>query len=143
MFTAGMNNRDYKHKIYISEQMSTRESKKCTACTNMCVCWLYVTIVNIMFLNKLMFCFSLLSGGGDGIIAIHDLHNTAGIPQCTFPAVCTVGLSNRCRHKFSVETVTWYPLDTGLFISSGTDKVLKVWDTNSLTVNIKLNARQI
>ncbi|KAK2179272.1 hypothetical protein NP493_500g00000 [Ridgeia piscesae] len=75
----------------------------------------------------------LLSGGGEGIIGLHDLHNTTGVPQCTFPTICTVGLSNRYRHKFSVETVKWYPLDTGMFISSGTDKHLKVWDTNSLT----------
>ena len=28
----------------------------------------------------------------------------------------------------------WYPHDTGIFISSGSDGFLKIWDTNSLTV---------
>ena len=93
---------------------------------------------NVSKFTHIVFSFSLLSGGGEGIIGIHDLYNTTGVPQCTFPTICTVGLSNRYRHKFSVETVRWYPLDTGMFISSGTDKHLKVWDTNSLTVSTKM-----
>ncbi|NXU62907.1 ERCC8 protein, partial [Horornis vulcanius] len=35
-------------------------------------------------------------------------------------------------HKFSVETVQWYPHDTGMFTSSSFDKTLKIWDTNTL-----------
>uniref|UniRef100_A0A8C0FTN6 DNA excision repair protein ERCC-8 n=1 Tax=Bubo bubo TaxID=30461 RepID=A0A8C0FTN6_BUBBB len=35
-------------------------------------------------------------------------------------------------HKFSVETVQWYPHDTGMFTSSSFDKTLKIWDTNVL-----------
>ena len=82
--------------------------------------------------------FSLLSGGADGVIVIHDVTNTEGVPRCTFPSVCSVGRSNRDRHKYSVPaaTVTWYPLDTGMFTSSGFDKLLKVWDTNTLEVSI-------
>lgn len=37
-------------------------------------------------------------------------------------------------HKFSVETVQWYPHDTGMFTSSSFDKTLKIWDTNTLQV---------
>lgn len=74
----------------------------------------------------------LLSGGADGYIAIHDLYNSTGAVKHTCESVAHVGLSNRHRHKFSVECVLWYPLDTGIFISSGTDKLLKVWDTNRL-----------
>lgn len=37
-------------------------------------------------------------------------------------------------HKFSVETVQWYPHDTGMFTSSSFDKTLKIWDTNTLKV---------
>ena len=81
-----------------------------------------------------LFC-SLLSGGADGFIAIHDMHTTAGIPKVTYPLVDSVGRGNRDRHKFSVATIQWYPLDTGMFISSGMDKLLKVWDTNHLSVS--------
>lgn len=38
-------------------------------------------------------------------------------------------------HKFSVETVQWYPHDTGMFTSSSFDKTLKIWDTNTLQVS--------
>ena len=74
----------------------------------------------------------LLAGAANGVIVIYDLHNVSGEPRCTFPMVCTAGKSNRYRHKHSVETVQWFPIDTGMFLSSGTDKLLKVWDTNAL-----------
>lgn len=80
--------------------------------------------------------FSLLSGGADGYIAVHDLLNTSGSVKHKCESVAHVGLSNRYRHKFSVECVLWYPLDTGIFTSSGTDKLLKIWDTNRLKVRI-------
>ena len=80
------------------------------------------------------FFFSLLSGGADGYIVIHDLCNMSGSVKYTCPSVGTIALNNRHRHKYSVETVLWYPLDTGMFTSSGTDKILKIWDTNRLKV---------
>lgn len=47
--------------------------------------------------------------------------------------------SSRHVHKFSVETVQWYPYDTGMFVSSSFDKTMKVWDTETLKVkpNVK------
>ena len=30
----------------------------------------------------------------------------------------------------------WYPFDNGLFTSSSTDKVLKIWDSNALMVSV-------
>ena len=47
--------------------------------------------------------------------------------------MCNVS-HNRGTHKHSVETVQWYPMDTGLFTSSGADQQLKIWDTNRLKV---------
>lgn len=43
--------------------------------------------------------------------------------------------SSRHVHKFSVETVQWYPYDTGMFVSSSFDKTVKVWDTETLKVS--------
>ena len=77
---------------------------------------------------------SLLSGGYDGTIGIHDLENFTGEIKHTCKSVSTVDCTNRHAHKKSVETVHWYPLDTGMFTSSGTDNLLKVWDTNNLVV---------
>lgn len=74
----------------------------------------------------------MLSGGADGVIVIYDLENFTGKPQYTCKAVCTVGRSSRHVHKFSVETVQWYPYDTGMFVSSSFDKTMKIWDTETL-----------
>lgn len=74
----------------------------------------------------------LLSGSSDGSVAVHDLENLTGNVRYTCKSVCFAGRGSRHRHKHTVDTVVWYPLDTGMFISSGTDKVLKVWDTNTL-----------
>nr|XP_033793502.1 DNA excision repair protein ERCC-8-like [Geotrypetes seraphini]XP_033793508.1 DNA excision repair protein ERCC-8-like [Geotrypetes seraphini]XP_033793515.1 DNA excision repair protein ERCC-8-like [Geotrypetes seraphini]XP_033793520.1 DNA excision repair protein ERCC-8-like [Geotrypetes seraphini]XP_033793526.1 DNA excision repair protein ERCC-8-like [Geotrypetes seraphini] len=74
----------------------------------------------------------MLSGGSDGVIVLYDLANLSRKPCYTCKAVCTVGKSHPEVHKFSVETVQWYPHDTGIFTSSSFDKTLKIWDTNKL-----------
>ncbi|XP_028434546.1 DNA excision repair protein ERCC-8 isoform X2 [Perca flavescens] len=74
----------------------------------------------------------MLSGGADGVIVVYDLENYSGQLQYTCKAVCTVGRSSKYVHKFSVETVQWYPYDTGMFVSSSFDKTMKVWDTETL-----------
>ncbi|XP_077571497.1 DNA excision repair protein ERCC-8-like [Stigmatopora nigra] len=74
----------------------------------------------------------MLSGGADGVIVIYDLENLTGKTQYTCKAVSTVGRSSKYAHKFSVETVQWYPYDTGMFVSSSFDKTMKVWDTEIL-----------
>ncbi|XP_076308869.1 DNA excision repair protein ERCC-8-like [Tachypleus tridentatus] len=74
----------------------------------------------------------LLSGGADGTICIHELDNYSGTPQYTCKVICKVSRRSRHAHKFSVESVQWYPFDTGLFISGSMDCQLKVWDTNTL-----------
>nr|XP_033796589.1 DNA excision repair protein ERCC-8-like [Geotrypetes seraphini]XP_033796598.1 DNA excision repair protein ERCC-8-like [Geotrypetes seraphini] len=74
----------------------------------------------------------MLSGGSDGVIVLYDLANLSRKPCYTCKAVCTVGKSHPDVHKFSVETVQWYPHDTGIFTSSSFDKTLKIWDTNTL-----------
>ena len=94
---------------------------------------LYLCLVN---LKCIILFSSLLSGSGDGSIAIHDLHYSSIVPKHTFPCVSSIDQSNPYKHKYSVETVQWYPLDTGMFLSSGMDKIIKVWDTNNLTVSI-------
>uniref|UniRef100_A0A9L0RJW3 ERCC excision repair 8, CSA ubiquitin ligase complex subunit n=1 Tax=Equus caballus TaxID=9796 RepID=A0A9L0RJW3_HORSE len=74
----------------------------------------------------------MLSGGSDGVIVLYDLENSSRQPCYTCKAVCSVGRNHPDVHKYSVETVQWYPHDTGMFTSSSFDKTLKVWDTNTL-----------
>lgn len=75
----------------------------------------------------------LLSGSIDGSIYIHDVLNLSGNVQYTCKSVGKIDRQNRNCHKYSVECVQWYPLDTGMFLSSGMDRCLKVWDSNVLT----------
>ncbi|XP_075218382.1 DNA excision repair protein ERCC-8-like isoform X2 [Lycorma delicatula] len=51
--------------------------------------------------------------------------------------------SSSFSHNYSVETVQWYPFDTGIFITSGMDKVLKIWDTKVMepAENLKFKGR--
>nr|XP_060484152.1 DNA excision repair protein ERCC-8-like [Panthera onca] len=79
---------------------------------------------------------NMLSGGSDGVIVLYDLENSSRQPYYTCKAVCSVGRNHPDVHKYSVETVQWYPHDTGMFTSSSFDKTLKVWDTNTLQVSI-------
>ncbi|CAN2388783.1 transcription-coupled nucleotide-excision repair [Pristimantis euphronides] len=74
----------------------------------------------------------MLSGGADGIIVLYDLANLSQITSYTCKALHKVGKGHPDVHKFSVETVQWYPHDTGMFTSSSFDKTLKIWDANSL-----------
>ncbi|BFY99251.1 hypothetical protein BsWGS_02291 [Bradybaena similaris] len=81
----------------------------------------------------------LLSGGSDGSLAVHDLqdlrddeHNNGLLSSKNYKLLCSISAGNRNAHKRSIETVQWYPLDTGIFTSSGTDRVLKIWDANLL-----------
>ncbi|KAM3847215.1 DNA excision repair protein ERCC-8 isoform 2-T2 [Vipera latastei] len=74
----------------------------------------------------------MLSGGSDGTIVLYDLENFSGTPCYTCKVICSVGRNHPGVHKYSVETVQWYPHDTGMFTSSSFDKTLKIWDTNTL-----------
>jgi DNA excision repair protein ERCC-8 len=38
----------------------------------------------------------------------------------------------RNTHQCAISCVVWFPFDTGIFISSGFDKCIKVWDTNKM-----------
>ncbi|XP_013911066.1 PREDICTED: DNA excision repair protein ERCC-8 isoform X4 [Thamnophis sirtalis] len=74
----------------------------------------------------------MLSGGSDGTIVLYDLENFSRTPCYTCKVICSVGRNHPGVHKYSVETVQWYPHDTGMFTSSSFDKTLKIWDTNTL-----------
>lgn len=93
--------------------------------------------VHVLCIPYDLYFHSMLAGGADGFIVIYDICNTTGNTKYTCQSVGTIALNNRHRHKFSVETVLWYPLDTGMFTSSGTDKLLKIWDTNRLKVKLE------
>ena len=76
----------------------------------------------------------LLSSSSNGKISIHDIEECFYSANFKCNSVATVERTLRDSHKHSVETVQWYPNDTGMFLSSSVDNTLKVWDTNALQV---------
>ena len=83
----------------------------------------------------------MLSGCADGTIYIHDLFNLSGSPSHTCKAVWKEKKATVNSHNASVETVQWYPFDMGLFVTSGLDKILKIWDANTLQPCSKISAK--
>ncbi|RCH78529.1 DNA excision repair protein ERCC-8, partial [Rhizopus stolonifer] len=43
------------------------------------------------------------------------------------------------RHQYAVTSATWYPFDTGMFITSSYDTTIKVWDTNTMKPEYEFN----
>ena len=74
----------------------------------------------------------LLAGAADGTVYVHDTLNLEGRPKSGSRVVAHVGKSSAHAHKFSVECATWYPEDHGIFVTSGFDKKVKLWDANEL-----------
>jgi len=76
----------------------------------------------------------LLSVGVDTMLVLYDtrdpLNNTAPGPRVVKPLIRRW----KNRHEFAITCVQWYPFDTGLFITSGSDGCVKVWDTNEQKV---------
>ncbi|KAK9835172.1 hypothetical protein WJX81_003251 [Elliptochloris bilobata] len=76
----------------------------------------------------------LLAGAADGSVAAYDIQvpvavDASGAAQ--HDAVFKVD-RGRLGHAFTVSSVVWYAIDTGLFVSGSFDKTVKVWDTNAL-----------
>ncbi|KAJ8654799.1 hypothetical protein O0I10_009520 [Lichtheimia ornata] len=74
----------------------------------------------------------MLSGGADGRIHVYDL-NTASDADGSIRIKSLQGVTSQNRHHYAVTTLSWFPFDTGMFISSSFDKTIRVWDTNTMT----------
>lgn len=90
----------------------------------------------------------LLSGCADSSIKLWDLNDPVSIdtpitsitskptvvdydnPKSTFKNVATI--PRKSVHKFGISGISWWPFDTGLFISSSFDHTVKVWNTNEM-----------
>ncbi|KAI3972751.1 hypothetical protein MKX01_019409 [Papaver californicum] len=86
----------------------------------------------------------LLAGASDGSIAVYDVqsstkHEGNGM-VAKHERILVVDMRHEQGHKYAVSSATWYPIDTGLFISGSYDQSVNVWDTNTtrVVVNFKL-----
>lgn len=76
----------------------------------------------------------LLSCGSNAKILIHDTAMVYYKEKFKCDTVAKVEGGTKSNHKNSIETIQWYSEDTGMFLTSSSDRTLKVWDTNALQV---------
>ncbi|KAL1921036.1 uncharacterized protein VTP21DRAFT_11671 [Calcarisporiella thermophila] len=70
----------------------------------------------------------LLSGGADSSICLYDLEEPLNQNRIRISAISKI--PRNYGHRYGVSGVSWYPFDTGLFITSSFDHTIKIWDTN-------------
>ena len=88
--------------------------------------------------------FDVGGGGGGGSAAEATTNTTAAAPAVAVPPLFVLGgrapASNNnssttttatVAHRFAATCVTWYPVDSGAFVSGGADGEVKVWDANA------------
>ena len=76
----------------------------------------------------------LLAGCGDGTVTLSDVRAAAAAHRRPGLAALPLapGPEQAARaHAKSVVSVQWYPVDSGLFVSAGTDGAVKLWDANA------------
>lgn len=71
----------------------------------------------------------LLSGDSVGAVAIHQINDTDYNVSNVIEASCF----EQKGHKYSVNSIKWFPKDTGIFVTGSSDKSVRVWDTNEMT----------
>ncbi len=80
----------------------------------------------------------LLAGASDGSVGVYDTQKATTFDSITHTAkheaLFTVDKSVPQGHMYSVSSVQWYPVDTGLFVTGSFDNNINLWDTNTLQV---------
>lgn len=71
----------------------------------------------------------LLCGYRDGSLSVVDVEDDPRRARRTFDDALRVERGQ--AHKYCVTGCAWYPVDTGMFVTSGFDATVKVWDTNT------------
>lgn len=82
----------------------------------------------------------LLAGAANGSVGAYDTQQETSFDPVLniskHEALFTVDKSIPQGHRFSVSSVQWYPIDTGLFVTGSFDKNINLWDTNTLQVHL-------
>lgn len=83
----------------------------------------------------------LLAGAADGSVGVYDTQQPTFVDSALHvakhEALFTVDKSVPQGHVFSVSSVQWYPVDTGLFVTGSYDKSVNLWDTNTRQVELQ------
>jgi len=71
----------------------------------------------------------LLTGLGDGTVCIHNIFGQRKKCGYTSKVELRVGRNSKYKHSHAINTVSWFT-DNGMFLTSGRDGKLKIWDSN-------------
>ncbi|KAK9477793.1 WD40-repeat-containing domain protein [Lipomyces japonicus] len=91
-------------------------------------------IINVLAIEQINHRF-MVAGGSDAKITIWDLASRQG-QRHRYVMTGTVAGRKQSRqhgHNYGVSSLTWWPFDTGMFITGSHDQTVKVWDAPSLT----------
>lgn len=80
----------------------------------------------------------MLSGASDASAAVFDVQRVSGFEdgglvakhKCLF----VIDKQHQQGHKYAISSATWYPIDTGLFVTGSYDHHINVWDTNTTQI---------
>jgi DNA excision repair protein ERCC-8 len=75
----------------------------------------------------------LLSGGTDRVLHVTDTRNTT-----PWKPIC----SSSEAHEAGISSVQWFPFDSGSFVSSGLDDLVRLWDTNFMRPVLTFHSRK-
>uniref|UniRef100_A0A7C9CAG4 Uncharacterized protein n=1 Tax=Opuntia streptacantha TaxID=393608 RepID=A0A7C9CAG4_OPUST len=80
----------------------------------------------------------LLSGASDASAAVFDVQRASefegGGLIARHKSLFVIDKQHEQGHKYAVSSATWYPVDTGLFVTGSFDHHINVWDTNTTQV---------
>ncbi|XP_021759506.1 DNA excision repair protein ERCC-8-like isoform X3 [Chenopodium quinoa] len=78
----------------------------------------------------------LLSAASDASAAVFDVQRAfeVGGSVARHKSLFVIDKEHQQGHKYAVSSATWYPIDTGLFITGSYDHHINVWDTNTTQV---------
>ncbi|KAL3505054.1 hypothetical protein ACH5RR_034895 [Cinchona calisaya] len=80
----------------------------------------------------------LLAGAADASVAVYDIqratdHEGDGL-IAKHRSLFVVDKQHEHGHRYAISSATWYPIDTGLFVTGSYDHHINVWDTNTTQV---------
>ena len=74
----------------------------------------------------------LLASAADGSVAAYDTPYLSSASRPQKQLLFKLGRNSPGGHRFTVAGVTWYPIDTGLFVTGSFDQSVKVLLTNGV-----------
>lgn len=70
----------------------------------------------------------LLACSLDGVVAIYGQKGASS----DMNVLCSLTRESPGNHTFGTHAVSWYPVDTGMFVTGSKDKTVKIWDSTVL-----------